>query len=117
MAQTERDNTDKKRQRRWKKAAQRRRKKEKEGQEKLVEKLRPGLGNPYSKEKALRDVEAALKSGAIQKTEDRGRDKSVKSSTAFFNSLQEEVNNHIRVKKRSTDTGKERAISAKKLKL
>lgn len=54
---TERTDTDRKRERRLKRARKRAKLREKEKMEKLVDKLQPGLGNKYSKEKALKLLE------------------------------------------------------------
>ena len=53
--------TDKKRARREKKKRQREKQKQREKKEKLIEKMNPGLGNKYSKEKAMRDLEKQSK--------------------------------------------------------
>ena len=60
---SERTETDKKRARREKKKRQRAKQKQKEKKQQLVEKMNPGLGNKYSKEKAMRDLEAQSKLG------------------------------------------------------
>ena len=60
---TEKSDTDKKRERRKKKTEKRKKRKEKEQRQKLVEKLNPGLGNKYSKEKAMRELEKTSKGG------------------------------------------------------
>lgn len=62
-AKTEKTDTDRKRERRLKKQKKREKQKEKERREKLVEKLNPGLGNKYSKEKAKRELEKQSKMG------------------------------------------------------
>ena len=54
---TERTKEDKLRERKQKKAAKREKMKEKEKRRKEVEKMNPGLGNKYSKERALKDLE------------------------------------------------------------
>ena len=58
---TERTETDRKRARRDKKLRQREKQKHKEKKEKLMEKLNPGLGNKYAKERALKDLEKQSK--------------------------------------------------------
>ena len=60
---TERTETDRKRARRDKKLRQREKQKHKEKKEKLMEKLNPGLGNKYAKERALKDLEKQSKLG------------------------------------------------------
>lgn len=59
--QTEKTETDRKRERREKKAAKRERQKEREKRQKLLTKLHPGLGNKYSKEKAMKELEKSSK--------------------------------------------------------
>merc|ERR1712059_67430 len=63
IGSSERIETDKKRERRRKKALQKKRQKENEKKEKAVDKLRPGLGNKYSKAKVMKDLEKAEKQG------------------------------------------------------
>ena len=98
IGSSERVETDKHRERRKKKALQRQKKKENDRREKVVDKLKPGLGNKYSKAKALKDLEKAEKQGSGQlKTikEDNFKSKSVKSSTAFFNQLQNDAQSAV----------------------
>lgn len=47
-----------------KKAEKRKRIREKKKRQALVEKLNPGLGNKYSKERALKELEKSSKSGS-----------------------------------------------------
>jgi hypothetical protein len=65
IGKEERTSSDKKRERRHKKLRQRERQHEREKREQAIEKLRPGLGNKYSKEKAMRDMEKVTKSSNI----------------------------------------------------
>ena len=58
---TERSQEDKRRERKQKKAAKREKMREKEKHLKEVEKLNPGLGNKYSKERALKELEKQAK--------------------------------------------------------
>lgn len=62
---TEKEKTDRLRERRKKKAAQRIRQKEKERNEKIVDKANPGLGNKHAKNNALRKLEQAEKEGTV----------------------------------------------------
>jgi U3 small nucleolar RNA-associated protein MPP10 len=89
IGSTEKSDTDKNRERRMKKMKQRLREKEKEKKERLVEKLNPGLGNKHSKKKVLKDIEKAEKEGKLVTI--KSKSKSVKSSSAFFNQLQNET--------------------------
>ena len=63
IGSSERTDTDKKRDRRRKKTLQKKRQKENEKKEKAIDKLRPGLGNKYSKAKVMKDLENAEKQG------------------------------------------------------
>ena len=63
VGKSERTETDKKRARREKKLRQREKQKRKEQKEKLIEKMNPGLGNKYSKENAMKDLEKQSKLG------------------------------------------------------
>ena len=65
IGKEERTSSDKKRERRHKKLRQRERQQEREKRERAIEKLQPGLGNKYSKEKAMRDLEKVTKNSNI----------------------------------------------------
>ena len=90
METAEKTETDRKRERREKKAAKGAARKNRERKEALVEKMNPGMGNKYSKAKALKKIDEAEKQGKVSKIKGT-KDKSIKSSTAFFSSLQDEV--------------------------
>ena len=120
IGSSERIETDKKRERRRKKALQKKREKENEKREKAVDKLRPGLGNKYSKAKVMKDLEKAEKQGNGQlKTikEDKMKGKSVKSSTAFFNQLQNDAHNIVKEAKKQKLDKLQNKISGSNLKL
>ncbi|XP_046399634.1 U3 small nucleolar ribonucleoprotein protein MPP10 [Ischnura elegans] len=111
----ERSETDKKRERRQKKLRQRARRIAREQKEKAVEKVNPGLGNKYSKEKAIRMLEKVSKEENVELLQ--GNSKVVKSSKAFFSQLQDEVTNQI---KSRTDSSKKKTkwkVTAQKVKL
>jgi len=113
----EKTDTDKKRDRREKKAAKRAAKKERERKEAIVEKLNPGLGNKYSKAKALKTLELAEKQGKVV-TIKGGKDKSVKSSVAFFNTLQDEVKSQVHGKsKEKSKKKKHESVNLANLKM
>lgn len=95
----DRDKTDKNRERRDKKSKKRAARKERENREKLIDKINPGMGNKYSKERALREIEEAEKQGKLTTIKDKGDVKSVKSSISFFSQLQEEVKTHVKEKR------------------
>jgi len=106
MEDKEKSKTDKKRERRQKKALKRATIREREKREALVAKMNPGLGNKYSKEKAMKKLEEAEKHGKVVTIKNKEKDKTVKTSKAFFTSLQDEVKTH----------GKEKAAKKKKTK-
>ena len=92
--------------------------KDKERKEKLVAKLNPGLGNKYSKEKALKQLEDAEKQGHVINLNKKNKDTSVKTSKSFFTNLQDEVKTQVREKaasKKSKD--KNNKINPASLKL
>jgi len=118
MSTTEKEKTDRLRERRKKKAAQRLRHKEKERIEKAVDKANPGLGNKHAKNNALRKLEQSEKEGTVTLIKDNNN-KSVKSSTAFFNQLQENVATELKNAKAGKAKSKlnDKRVSASKLKL
>ncbi|CAG5125999.1 unnamed protein product, partial [Candidula unifasciata] len=113
-AADERSATDKKRALRQKKKDKRERKKAKESREKVVAKLKPGLGNKHSKVKALKQLEQISK---VDKniTLIKGDQKKT-SSTTFFTQLQEEVQTNAKSKKAAKDK-KKKVVDASKLML
>merc|ERR1712183_12206 len=98
MEDKEKTKTDKKRQRREKKAIKRAAIREREKREALVAKINPGLGNKYSKQKAIKKLEEAEKQGKVVNIKTKEKDRTVKTSKAFFTSLQEEVKTHMKEK-------------------
>lgn len=117
-SQEEKTATDKKRDRRQKKTHQRIVAREREKREAAVSKMNPGLGNKYSKEKAVKMLEKISKDSNVSLIDSRGG-KAMKSSTAFFSQLQDEVKTHMKektqiAKKRKADS---KSLSAKRLKL
>lgn len=120
IGSSERAETDKKRDRRRKKALQSKRQKENEKREKAVDKLNPGLGNKYSKARVMKELENAEKQGGQLKRikEDTMKGKSVKSSTAFFNQLQNDAINTVKqVKSSKNKHQSDKKISSSNLKL
>ncbi|XP_072167521.1 U3 small nucleolar ribonucleoprotein protein MPP10-like [Diadema setosum] len=86
--------TDKKRELRRKKQQQRARAQERLKREKAVQKLKPGMGNKYSKKAALARLEKNSKMPSSNTTVIKDTDSArgnLKSSKAFFSKLQEEV--------------------------
>ena len=84
---TEKITTDKKRERRLKKKRKRLQVAEKKQRDKIVSKLRPGLGNKYSKK--------ALEKKMKLREEGEEVDKSLRSSSRFFARLQDEVKDQV----------------------
>ena len=80
IGKAERTDTDKKRDRRNKKMRQRNKQREREKRAQIVEKLRPGLGNKYSKERAMQDLKDVTKSSNVTKV-------SVTTSSVFITNL------------------------------
>ena len=89
---SERSDTDKKRDLRLKKSKQRKKKQTRDQKEKLISKLNAvsgGANTKYSKKAAEKVIEQAAKEGRVQTIKNKA--KSVKSSTAFFDKMQNEV--------------------------
>lgn len=96
IGQSERTDTDRKRERRKKKAKQRAirvHKEKKEG------------GLPSSKKSAEKELEQAEKKGKLERLKDKGKDKAVKSSSAFFSQLQQESAQHVKAKAAAAKPG------------
>ncbi|XP_077295486.1 U3 small nucleolar ribonucleoprotein MPP10-like [Arctopsyche grandis] len=117
IGKSERTDTDKKRERRQKKLQQREKEKEKQKREKLIEKVRPGLGNKYSKQKMNKLLDSVTKDRNVNKMEELADKKSFTSSTAFFTQLQDEVSNSIHSKLKKNPNKQKKIFSAKQLKL
>ena len=114
----EKTQTDRKRAKREKKAKVKAKIKDKERKEKLVAKANPGLGNKYSKEKMMKQLEAAEKQGGVININKKSKDTSVKNSQSFFSNLQDEVKTGSREKAASKkNKNKENQINAASLKL
>ena len=115
---TEKTETDRKRERRTKKLKQRQRAKDKEKRRKLVAKLNPGLGNVYSKKEALRKLEKGGEKNVSLINDDRKDKKALKSSSAFFSQLEDQVKQTVKSKKESSSSKKKKAkVSTSHLKL
>jgi len=119
VGKTERTETDKKRDLRAKKSAQRKRQRAKERKQQAIEKLRPGLGNKYAKEKAIKELEKQSKApgGKVTLIKDGGKS-DLTTSSKFFSQLQEEVTTHVQSKKAlKKKKSKDKQGSATKYKL
>ncbi|XP_046661636.1 U3 small nucleolar ribonucleoprotein protein MPP10 isoform X1 [Homalodisca vitripennis] len=108
--------TDKKRARRLKKTRQRQRQRDRLRAAKEISKINPGLGNKYSKLRAEKQVLDVTNNNNVTMVEE-SKEKTVKSSTAFFNKLQDEVKNQIKSKTTLKKKKNKWNITAKKLKL
>ena len=85
---TEKTDTNRKRERRLKKKQKRLRVAERKKRDKLVAKLRPGLGNKYTKKSFTKKLK--------EREEEDRVDKSLKSSSQFFARLQEQVREQVK---------------------
>eukprot|EP00559_Dactyliosolen_fragilissimus_P000610 CAMPEP_0184864418 /NCGR_PEP_ID=MMETSP0580-20130426/14866_1 /TAXON_ID=1118495 /ORGANISM="Dactyliosolen fragilissimus" /LENGTH=939 /DNA_ID=CAMNT_0027363195 /DNA_START=41 /DNA_END=2860 /DNA_ORIENTATION=- len=94
--ETEMDQTDRKRLRQAKKAARRKARKAQLADEKLISRLQPGLGlnNPYEKRKLREELQMARASGKVVRGE-VSADSDYKTSTKFFERLQQDVETTI----------------------
>lgn len=115
---TEKTDTDRKRERRAKKRRQHERAVTREKRSKLMEKLNPGLGNKYSKKAALNKLEKDQTSTKnVSVLRDGSSDKPVKSSSAFFSRLQDEVRDQVKAKKDTKKMKEKSAVKVSQLKL
>ena len=106
---TEKSDTNRKQERRLKKRRKRLQIAEKKQREKVLAKLRPGLGNKFTRkslEKKLKDRE-----------HDELVDKSLKSSSSFFAKLQEEVKEQVKSVRKGENSRKSRTSSGQQFKL
>ena len=112
-ADSEMDQTERKRQRQSKKAARRKARKEKEADEKLISRLQPGLGlnNPYEKRKAREELSLARARGKVTEGE-REMDGKYGSSGTFFKRLQAEAQQTVN-DRASDNHGKDTEKSSK----
>ena len=88
VGMTEKTATNRKRERRLKKKQKRLRLAEKRQREKLVTKLRPGLGNKYTKKSFAKKLQ--------EREEEEKVDKSLRSSSKFFARLQDQVREQVK---------------------
>ena len=118
-AESELDQTDRKRLRRAKKAARRKARKSKLADEKLVTRLQPGNGldNPYEKRRMQEELAMARSSGKV--TTGDADDNKYGDSTTFFKRMQQEVKASIASGSKNIgeheDRGKRAASSSFKL--
>ena len=100
VGSTEKTDTDRKRERRLKKKHKRMKVAERKQRERVAEKLRPGLGNKYSKK--------ALEKRLKEREEGEAVDKSLQSSSRFFAKLQEQVKEQVKSAKDTRMLGSSR---------
>ncbi|XP_078036489.1 U3 small nucleolar ribonucleoprotein MPP10 [Augochlora pura] len=116
IGRAERTKTDMKRERRHKKMRQHARQEAMEKKEKLNA-MKPGIQKKYKKDKAAELTKKLIKNRNIIQMDDTGH-KVPKSSTAFFNQLQDQVKSHIKSKTEARSKKKQKdTLSAIKLKL
>ena len=101
--------TDRKHERRVKKKRKRLAAKNKEKVGKVVEKMKPGLGNKYSKAKVVEKLKRGGKNTALTETNQEKR--SLSSSSAFFAKLQDSVREQIQEKKNAANNDSKRVLS------
>lgn len=109
IGHSEKTATNRKQERRLKKRRKRLQLAEKKQREKVLAKLRPGLGNKFTRkslEKKLKDKEQA-----------ELVDNSLKSSSRFFARLQEEVKEQVKSTRRGEGIVKSRTSSGQQFKL
>ncbi|XP_054858104.1 U3 small nucleolar ribonucleoprotein protein MPP10 [Eublepharis macularius] len=112
----EKTSTDKKRERRKKKLRWHIKLKQKEKRQKLLEKKLEQ--NPkVNKQVSAEQLRKLTKEGRASLLKDDGKDKTLKSSRAFFSQLQDQVKMQIKDAKKSQGKPKKRELSAQKLKL
>merc|ERR1711915_709924 len=92
LGQDDKTTTDKKRERRQKKIKKKAALLEKARKEKERELSNPGTKS-ISKEKAMKNLEAAEKAGKLKTVKVKDKKSELKSSTAFFNVLEDQKNN------------------------
>ncbi|XP_076293891.1 U3 small nucleolar ribonucleoprotein MPP10 [Lasioglossum baleicum] len=116
MDRAERTKTDMKRERRHKKMKQRARHEAMEKKEKLNA-MKPGIAKKYKKDKAAELTKKLINNRNIVKMDETGH-RVPKSSTAFFNQLQDQVKSHIKSKTDARSKKKQKdSLTAIKLKL
>ena len=101
--------TDRKHERRVKKKRKRLAAKNKEKVGKVVEKIKPGLGNKYSKAKVVEKLKRGGKNTALTETDQEK--KSLSSSSSFFAKLQDSVREQIQEKKNAANNDSKRVLS------
>nr|XP_046205521.1 U3 small nucleolar ribonucleoprotein protein MPP10-like [Oncorhynchus gorbuscha] len=118
LGDSEKTSTDKKRERRKKKKVKRVKIHEKEKKQKLKEANRTGENKKQSKAEVAENLKKLTKGGKATLLKDEGKDKALRSSSAFFSQLQDQVKSQIKgVKDPGSKKKKHKEVSASKLKL
>ena len=101
------EQSERKRLRATKKQARRKERRQKQADEKLVSRLKPGLGlnNPYEARKLREDLSKARSSGAVTEAKMDGND-DFNTSAKFFERLQKTVRDDIRGGAKEETSGK-----------
>ncbi|XP_038825540.1 U3 small nucleolar ribonucleoprotein protein MPP10-like [Salvelinus namaycush] len=118
LGDSEKTPTDKKRERRKKKKVKRIKIHEKEKRQKLKEANRTGENKKQSKAEVAENLKKLTKGGKATLLKDEGKDKALRSSSAFFSQLQDQVKSQIKgAKDPGSKKKKHKEVSASKLKL
>ncbi|XP_064778987.1 U3 small nucleolar ribonucleoprotein protein MPP10-like [Oncorhynchus masou masou] len=118
LGDSEKTSTDKKRERRKKKKVKRVKIHEKEKKQKLKEVNRTGENKKQSKAEVAENLKKLTKGGKATLLKDEGKDKALRSSSAFFSQLQDQVKSQIKgAKDPASKKKKHKEVSASKLKL
>ncbi|KAJ3594286.1 hypothetical protein NHX12_006617 [Muraenolepis orangiensis] len=118
LGESERTETDKKRQRRKMKTVKRVKLQEKERRQKLRDASGAQDNRKLSKSQVADKLQKITKGGRATVLKDEGKDKALRSSQAFFSQLQDQVKSQIRDAKGPTaNKKKNKDLSASKLKL
>ncbi|XP_031686650.1 U3 small nucleolar ribonucleoprotein protein MPP10 isoform X1 [Oncorhynchus kisutch] len=118
LGDSEKTSTDKKRERRKKKKVKRVKIHEKEKKQKLKEANRTGENKKPSKAEVAENLKKLTKGGKATLLKDEGKDKALRSSSAFFSQLQDQVKSQIKgAKDPGSKKKKHKEVSASKLKL
>uniref|UniRef100_A0A674P021 U3 small nucleolar ribonucleoprotein protein MPP10 n=1 Tax=Takifugu rubripes TaxID=31033 RepID=A0A674P021_TAKRU len=118
LGDTEKTTTDKKRERRHKKKVKHLKIKEREKRQKLKEASKTGENNKPTKAEVAQNLKKLSKGGQATILKDEGKDKTLRSSKAFFSQLQDQVKTQLKSAKEQTSKKKKnKEVSVSKLKL
>ncbi|TNM91016.1 hypothetical protein fugu_003305 [Takifugu bimaculatus] len=118
LGDTEKTTTDKKRERRHKKKVKHLKIKEREKRQKLKEASKTGENKKPTKAEVAQNLKKLSKGGQATILKDEGKDKTLRSSKAFFSQLQDQVKTQLKSAKEQTSKKKKnKEVSVSKLKL